>query len=259
MPISTPTTVIIAPAVRHSRKVRRKRLTMSSSRITRSKLSAICDGSGTMKRLILSRRISTSTAPIAAAMAPRPSASGTMRSRAVRAAVMRLLRAACGEHSVGAPSPPFLSSPSPPSSGGEGRGEGVSPRVLCSWKHPSPRPSPRKSGERERKQCAREKRSSVRLAQVGLVVEHAAARLLAQVAPDLRDVAAERLARHDLGRARARQVDFDHALELARTVGHHEDAVGELHRLGDVVGDEQRGLTELLLDLQHLVAEQEPG
>src|SRR5262249_17724230 len=34
--------------------------------------------------------------------------------------------------------------------GGEGRGEGVYPRVLYIWKHPSPRASPRKSGERER-------------------------------------------------------------------------------------------------------------
>ncbi len=40
--------------------------------------------------------------------------------------------------------------PSPPSSGGEGRGEGVSPRVICWWKHPSPQPSFRKRGERER-------------------------------------------------------------------------------------------------------------
>src|SRR5262252_4986975 len=29
--------------------------------------------------------------------------------------------------------------PSPPSSGGEGRGEGVYPRVIRPWKHPSPR------------------------------------------------------------------------------------------------------------------------
>src|SRR5215471_5513002 len=43
--------------------------------------------------------------------------------------------------------------PSPPS-GGEGRGEGVSPRVVRLWRHPSPRPSPRKSGERERRHRA---------------------------------------------------------------------------------------------------------
>src|SRR5262249_59385030 len=35
------------------------------------------------------------------------------------------------------------------------RGEGVSPRVMCLWRHPTPRPSPRKSGERERKDRAR--------------------------------------------------------------------------------------------------------
>src|SRR5689334_12994949 len=44
--------------------------------------------------------------------------------------------------------------PSPPSPGGEGWGEGVHPRVICSWKRPSPRPSSRKRGEREREQCA---------------------------------------------------------------------------------------------------------
>ena len=37
----------------------------------------------------------------------------------------------------------------------------------------------------------------------GLGVDQAAARFLAQIAPDLRDVAAERFARHDLGSARA--------------------------------------------------------
>src|SRR5690348_716001 len=48
-------------------------------------------------------------------------------------------------HGICAPSPP---------SGGEGRGEWVYPRVLSLWKHPSPRPSPRKSGARERKRSA---------------------------------------------------------------------------------------------------------
>jgi len=81
---------------------------------------------------------------------------------------------------------------------------------------------------------------------------------LAQIGPDLRDVAAERFARHDLRRARARQLDIDDAFNLARAVRHHQDAVGKLHRLGDVVGDEQRRLLQLLLDLQHLIAEQKP-
>src|ERR1700719_2487780 len=45
-----------------------------------------------------------------------------------------------------------------------------------------------------------------------LVVVEPAARLLAQIAPDLRDVAAEGFARHDLRRARPRQLYIDHAL-----------------------------------------------
>ena len=66
-----------------------------------------------------------------------------------------------------------------------------------------------------------------------------AARLLAQVAPDLRDVAAEIVAADDLRAARPRQLDLDHALELAGPVRHHQDAVGKLHRLGQIVGDQQ--------------------
>ena len=56
-----------------------------------------------------------------------------------------------------------------------------------------------------------------------------------------------------------RQVDVDDALHLARPEGHYQDAVGELYRLGEVVGDEQGRLAEFLLDLQDLVAEQQAG
>jgi hypothetical protein len=49
----------------------------------------------------------------------------------------------------------------------------------------------------------------------------------------------------------------DHTFEPAGAKSHHQDTVGELHRLGDVVGDEQHRLFELLLDLQNLIAEQE--
>src|SRR5580700_8240555 len=88
-----------------------------------------------------------------------------------------------------------------------------------------------------------------------LVVVEPAARLLAQIGPDLRDVAAEGLARDDLRGARPRQFYIDHAFHPTGAIGHHQNAVGELHRLGDVVGDQQHRLIELLLDLQHLVAE----
>ena len=78
---------------------------------------------------------------------------------------------------------------------------------------------------------------------------HAAARFLPQVVPDLRDIAAERAARYDLRRTRARQVDVHHALEPSGPVGHHQDAVGKLNRLGDIVSDQQRRLLKLLLKL----------
>ena len=116
----------------------------------------------------------------------------------------------------------------------------------------------RADAERERQQRALRARDHVRAPAMRLVVAHAAARLLAQVAPDLRHVAAERVARHDFRGARARQLDRHHALQLAGPVGHHQHAVGELHGLGDVVGDQQAGLLQLMLDLQHLVAEQQP-
>src|SRR4051812_40570507 len=92
-----------------------------------------------------------------------------------------------------------------------------------------------------------------------LVLRQAAGRLFAQIAPDLRHVAAKRLARHDLGCARPRQVNIDDAFHLARPIGHHHDAIGELHGLSNIVSDQQGGLLQLLLNLQHLVAQQEPG
>src|SRR6476660_9729262 len=70
------------------------------------------------------------------------------------------------------------------------------------------------------------------------LIPHAAVCFLAQIAPDLRDVAPEGLAAHDLGRARARQIDVDDAFNLAGAIGHHQDTIGHLDRLGDVVCDQ---------------------
>lgn len=55
-----------------------------------------------------------------------------------------------------------------------------------------------------------------------------------------------------------RQMDVHHPLQSPRPIRHHQHAVGELHRFGQIVGDEQRRLLECLLDLQHSVAKQEP-
>ena len=88
--------VIIAPAIRASKKVRRKRPRMSSSVITRSKLAMICEGSGTMKRLIAPARIRTSIATIDSTNVPSPSTSGSERWRARMAVTARARpRSAC--------------------------------------------------------------------------------------------------------------------------------------------------------------------
>ena len=85
----------------------------------------------------------------------------------------------------------------------------ITPTRIRSFDDQRSRRDQRADAERERqRRCAARARSSPALsAHARLVLAHAAARFLAQVVPDLRDVAAERLARHDLGRARARQVD----------------------------------------------------
>src|SRR4029079_14867105 len=71
-----------------------------------------------------------------------------------------------------------------------------------------------------------------------LIVPEALGRFFAQIAPDLRHVVAEVVAADNLGGARARQLDLDNALGAARAVGHHQNAVGKLHRLGQIVRDQ---------------------
>ena len=57
---------------------------------------------------------------------------------------------------------------------------------------------------------------------------------------------------HDVERARARQVDPQVVHDPARARRHHEHPVGEEHRLGDRVGDEQHGLLPLHPDALQL-------
>src|SRR6266550_2257317 len=225
--------------------VSKKRESTCSSMMTRGKARRISEGIGTMKRLIAPMRISSSTATMNSRNEPSPSTSGNQRDLVSGVAwVMR-------------PTPTTpAASPLPL----VGRGWGWGSCGVAPWSHIAPPPTPTlpHKGRGRRKSAPRYSCALAPLPFRRLVVAHPAACLFAQVAPDLRHVAAERLARHDFGGARARQRDLDHALEPARPVGHHQDAVGELHRLGDVVGDEQRGLLELLLDRQDLVAEQKP-
>jgi len=91
---------------------------------------------------------------------------------------------------------------------------------------------------------------------MGVLVAHAAAGFLAQIAPDLRHITPERFAAHDFRSPWARQVDIYDAFHFAGPVRHHQNAVGHLYRFGDVVRDQERRLLQLLLDLQHLIAEQ---
>ena len=68
---------------------------------------------------------------------------------------------------------------------------------------------------------------------------------------------AKGVAAHHVGGARTGQLDVHDALHLARPIGHHDDAVGQLHRLGEIVRDQQGRLVERLLDLRDLVAQQQ--
>ena len=62
----------------------------------------------------------------------------------------------------------------------------------------------------------------------------------------------ERRRERDLQIARSRQVDLALLDDAAGPRRHHQDAVGELHGFGEIVRDQQRGLLQLLLDLQQL-------
>ena len=74
------------------------------------------------------------------------------------------------------------------------------------------------------------------------------------MAADAGDEAAELRRVVHVERARPRQVDVDHIDDPARPRGHHYHPVGEIHRLGDAVGDQQDGLAAVGPDsLQFLV------
>src|SRR3546814_6734557 len=53
--------------------------------------------------------------------------------------------------------------------------------------------------------------------------------------------------------ARSRQLDVDVGDDPPGAGAHHHDAVGEEHRLVDVVGDEHHGVPELAPDLQQVL------
>ena len=90
-PMEMPNTASRAAAARHSLKVNTKRSSICSSTMTRSKLAAICDGIGTMKRLMTPKRIRTSMMSAAARNEPMPSAAGTKRMRESASEVMSCL------------------------------------------------------------------------------------------------------------------------------------------------------------------------
>src|SRR5580658_2883539 len=148
----------MAPAMKASMKVARKRPAMSSSLISLPKLSATSYGSGTMKPLMTPTRMRASTAAIAATSVPSPSASGAMRSRRGEAVMMYSESTTTSWPGLARPSTSLPQAK-----------EDVDARIR---------------GHDGGESCGAP-------AQMRLVVEHAAAGFLAQVVPDLRDVAAE--------------------------------------------------------------------
>src|SRR5260370_24766378 len=87
--------------------------------------------------------------------------------------------------------------------------------------------------------------SSLAFAQLThLLLTEPAACLFAQITPDLGHVSPKRLARDDLGAARARQGGFHPPLHLARTIGHHRATLLYLHRLGGLVGSRKSALPQ---------------
>src|SRR5262249_14932081 len=87
-------------------------------------------------------------------------------------------------------------------------------------------------------------------------VNHSSARLFSQVIPDQPDKLAKPFAADHFRRTGPRQIDWKDSFDAAWTVRHYNYAIAHLHRLSDVVGDEQRCLSQLLVNLQHLVAQQ---
>src|SRR3990170_2751405 len=84
-------------------------------------------------------------------------------------------------------------------------------------------------------------------------------RFLSEGAPDLAHQPAEAIRSDDRGVAWVGQVDFDHGLDLAGARGHDQDAVGELHRLVDVVRYEDDRLVQSVADFEQLLAEDDAG
>src|ERR1041384_2802196 len=84
-------------------------------------------------------------------------------------------------------------------------------------------------------------------------------RFFAERAPDLRDEPAESVGDDDRRVARMRQVDGDDGFHLPGPRGQDHHAVGKLHRLVDVVGDQNDRLFELVADAQQFLAENDPG
>ena len=95
--------------------------------------------------------------------------------------------------------------------------------------------------------------SRTRSSDVARRVHHASSPPLSvEVAADAADVLAELRRVHHVERARPRQVDRRSSSDAARARRHHQHAVGEEHRLGDRMGDEDHGLAPLEPDALQL-------
>src|SRR3984893_262935 len=135
--------------------------------------------------------------------------------------------------------------------GGVGGGGAPPPDRVSPPPPPSPRP---KSGEREPSEPVAPLRFNFTGKPQSLHRD-----FVLQGLPD-RKLKVIELRRHPhLVIARTRQRNVEQPLGLARPLGHHHDPIGEIHRLLDLMGDEQTRLAGLLPDLQQLDLHQIAG
>src|SRR5229473_363106 len=90
------------------------------------------------------------------------------------------------------------------------------------------------------------------MAILATLFDHRSADVVLDRSPDVIDIGDEFRLAFDVEPARPRQVDVDRLLKPSRPARKHQHAIGEEHRLVDLMGDEQHGLAALFPDAQEL-------